>query len=721
MKSDNIMSQEHETLKIRRKITPDPFNRNTKNLDLMQNNLKIAAETIEALKQERDRMKFSVKSFNDQSPLPDSLRKSSEEAENLKKILKIKEKNIEKLEKQLRSFKLNQIDTEALADNCEKLKKELVNKEKYIISLEKIIRDLKADLLSQTISIENSDASLIDKNFIENLQKEISDLKNEKNNWSKVYKTAWSLNQDLINSQELTDTKYKKSEFVLHAFENLRALIAQKENEIKDLKTKKPKEKIRSLKDYNKTLLNEIDLLRRKTMKPSLLFELTEACTHFIQGVHSSQALYFPFKKHFSSSKSLKDLIESAFHSEALLRLLNFSLEIIQTHFLQPETPEEDSESFQYFQSQTPKSRVMWKHDQVLETRPRFYSPCSTTQGFYQQGYQQSYQPVHSPAQVYHNNQVSSLKIIQPRRSDKLVGSDKSNKSQQTSVDAKIQPGVFLRNFRENDEAGNRDLKGTVLKEKIESYGQGSGNRVEASQGKGEKDEGTGFIQIFDESEQLLNIIDKQNSRLARIGNQISQLVPEKIESVDEPSSESSDDDQKKKYHYLVTYPDQREFQEGTFGRKVSSTNPEISENSKISRSDRDNYIKILGKNDFDRNDYCSVPDLAERSKYQESKNFQSYVEPSRKEQDLKKFNPERKNLNFDCQVPRSKDFPNFSHKSNPKVSDRRPEFNQDLRTNEKDLRNNLKSYQEDLKPERNLSEYWNCVADYFSQKDDSD
>ena len=90
MKSDNIMSQEHETLKIRRKITPDPFNRNTKNLDLMQNNLKIAAETIEALKQERDRMKFSVKSFNDQSPLPDSLRKSSEEAENLKKILKIK-------------------------------------------------------------------------------------------------------------------------------------------------------------------------------------------------------------------------------------------------------------------------------------------------------------------------------------------------------------------------------------------------------------------------------------------------------------------------------------------------------------------------------------------------------------------------------------------------------------------------------------------------------
>ena len=693
MKSDNIMSQEHETLKIRRKITPDPYNRNTRNLDLMQNNLKIAAETIEALRQERDRMKFSVKSFNDQIPSPDLLGKSSEEAENLKRILRAKDKNIEKLEKQLRSFKLNQIDTGALADNCEKLKKELVNKEKLIISLEKIIRDLKTDLLSQTLSMENSEASIIDKSFIEKLTKEIADLKSEKNNWNKVYKTVLSLNEELNPLQEIKDKKAKKWELVLHTFEYLRVLITQKENEIKELITKNPKEKLKSLKDYNKSLLNELELLRRKTLKPGLLFELTETCTHFIRSVHSSQALYFPFKKNFSSSKSLKDLIESSSHSEALLKLLNFCLEIIQTHFLQPETPEEDSESFQYFHSQTPKSRVMWKHDQVLETRPRFFSPCSTTQGFYQQGSQ----PVHAPAHINYNNQVPSQKITQPRRSDKLVGSDKSNKSQQTSVDAKIQPGVFSRNFRESPNSRNEDLQGNLRREKIENYGPGPkdascGNRLEESQGKEEKDEAAGFIQIFDESEQLLNIIDKQNSRLARIGNQISQLVPEKIESVDEPSSESSDDDKKKKYHYLVTYPDQSEFQEGTFGRKVSSTNPETSENSKISKSNPDSHIKILGRSDIDRDDLYSVPDLGEHSRDPESKYFQSYVEPIMNERDFKKSNSERQNLEFVYKVPKSEDFTHFSHKSNPKVSDKRPELNQAVRLNENKSRKNLES-----------------------------
>ncbi|OMJ93965.1 hypothetical protein SteCoe_3029 [Stentor coeruleus] len=41
-------------------------------------------------------------------------------------------------------------------------------------------------------------------------------------------------------------------------------------------------------------------------------------------------------------------------------------------------------------------------------------------------------------------------------------------------------------------------------------------------------------LALFDESHQLLKIIDKQNSRLAKINNQISQLVPSKTEAISE-------------------------------------------------------------------------------------------------------------------------------------------------------------------------------------------
>lgn len=711
------MSQEYETLQIRRKITPDPSNRNTRNLDIMQSNLKIAAETIEALRQERDRIKVSVKSINDQASLHDSHSKSTEEAEELKKFLHIKDKKIEKLEKQVRSFKLQQIDTQSLVDNCEKLKKELIAKEKHIISLEKIIRDLKNDLVSQTISSENSEVSLINQNLIEKLHKEISELRNEKNNWLKVHKTASSLNQKLASSKDFNEKKSEKWEIVLQTLENLQSEIVKKEEEIQELAMKNPKEKLNSLKEYNKSLKNELENLRRKTLKPGLLFELTELCTHFIQVVHSNQSLYFLFKKNFTSSKSLKDLIESSSHSEALLKLLKFSIEIIQTQFIQPETPEEDSDSFQYFQSQTPKNRVIWKHEPVLETRKRFFSPCTSAQGFYQPGYRL----VNSPGQTYHNTQIPSPRQTQPGKTDRIVGSDTSNKSQQTSVDAKIQPGVFSKTFNENIAKEKRDLNGE--RERNERVGLGVCPEADSDvfDGNEDKKDDKGFIQIFDESEQLLNIIDKQNSRLARIGNQISQLVPEKIESVDEPSSESSDDDKRKKYHYLVTYPNQSEFQEGTFGRKVSSKNPEISENSKSSqiKSDRENYIKILGRSDNEKNDYYSVPDLTDPSKGPESQYFQSCVERTTIEHELKKSDAERQNFFFDKEA-KSEDFTNFSQRSNPRVSGKRSDLYQEIRPNNSEFRKNLKSPQENLKPDRNPSEYWNSVADYFSQKDDS-
>ena len=89
-------------------------------------------------------------------------------------------------------------------------------------------------------------------------------------------------------------------------------------------------------------------------------------------------------------------------------------------------------------------------------------------------------------------------------------------------------------------------------------------------------------------------------------------------------------------------------------------------------------------------------------------------------EHELKKSDVERQNFYFDNKEAKSEDFTNFSQRSNPKASGKRSDLYQEIRPNEPESRRNLKNPKESLKPDRNPSEYWNSVADYFSQKDDS-
>jgi hypothetical protein len=667
----------------------------------MQKKLRIAAETIEALKKERENMKISVKSFDHKFPTTESSTKeTSEEAEELKKILKFKEETIESLENQLRSEKIKKIDLKALIETCEKLKSELTLKEKHIIFQEKIIRDLKSDLLSQSLHTDSDQV-------LEKLKAQLSDLLKEKNHWKEVFESILTITEESGKAKSFWDKSSNHWKIALETVKQMKTSIIEKDQLIQQLMQKSSKEKLKKLKETNKSLQNELEKSQKKTLKPGFFFDLTEACSIFIQTVHSSQFLYFPFKKHLTNSQTFKEMIEKSEFQEVLLKLLLFFQEIFQSDHFSLQRAEDDSEIQDFYP--TPKKH-RFQNPEFFEARSRFFSPSHSAQGFHEKGfggyprYPGSTQG--SPGYSSARNMPRVSRYQEPGHFE-VPKQILSNKSQQTSLDTQISRPVDLKSSKLSKEVQTFQ----VLSNTPESKQDFSVNQ-KISKSKSTQETSTvpqqspeGLIKVFDESEQLLSIIDKQNSRLARIGNQISQLVPEKIESIDEPSSESSSNSEipKERYRYLVTSPEHTEYQEGTFGRKPSSSNPDPSEAWK-GRSEQDKYIKVVGWSGNEL-EVSSVPGFSENSR-------------------VEKTNVERGGFltrklvgpGFAVDAQLSEELQRFSVQSSPQVPRKHiREGNNENSDSEEQLKETR-----DLRPGHKTKEYWNSVVDYFSQKDDS-
>ena len=122
------MFKQKETWAIKRHISPEPQLHNIDKLNYMQENLSVAAETIHALKLERDNLKESLrtalgdnKASSERVQVLNSSRSSGrnidrdnlkkqalkEELQNLTRIAKEKDKMIEMMEKKLEESKVD--------------------------------------------------------------------------------------------------------------------------------------------------------------------------------------------------------------------------------------------------------------------------------------------------------------------------------------------------------------------------------------------------------------------------------------------------------------------------------------------------------------------------------------------------------------------------------------------------------------------------------------
>lgn len=493
------MHKSGEKSQRKRKNSPDDLSLSFEKLNMMQENLRLASDTIDALKTERDRLVQLVHTPDSKdkhkNKLDDSLKKQAlkEELVSLRVLSMRKDKTIETLQRKLKEQNSNNFEIHSLHENNSKLHTELSKKEKSIMNLQDKLKEL----------------SLVEENYQkvsklnENLNKEVKDL-NQKIQELTKSKVDWKEIFDLTNSMFSEYFIYNKGseigkndwEIFIERMKIIKNLLndSRRFSETKDKKDKDKNSELQDLESMNKKLKKELELITKSQVDSNTFFEIQECAVELIEFSHNSLPLHKLFKKSFVCSKSFKNLIDRYLYDEALLRTLKFALSLLEdlNFYTFKESSKQDSPKS--ILRATPKSvknqqgkRFNFVEDPSEMQEELFKPSCWTqTHGSLSKS---TFQPKHSKTL----SQISQLSQSKHFPNSILKDHESPNKNRSIQVPNPPKPGQISK--------PSHRLKTSSLSQE-------------------------GFTKLADESQQLLHMIDKQNSRLAKINTQISQLVP---------------------------------------------------------------------------------------------------------------------------------------------------------------------------------------------------
>lgn len=569
------MLRETENWTMHRQLSPESRRQNTEKLEQMQENLKVAANTIDALKTERERLKESLKSALRASPAESESDKGlKHEVAYWKSQAYEKEKKIEYLEGKVHSSRVDKGEWEEMHSKYAELRTEMIEKDRYIASLENRLKNDGETELRFELNQRAKD--------LEDLNSHLKVLLEEKEQWSQLYDVLVGLAPQYLKTTSLKHANSKTDwQRFLEIIVNLHKAAEGKRNK----------------EDFQETA-KRLKVDSAYEGEAAFFYELKEAVTVISEKLHLIPQWHSFFKHRLLCSKRFRAMIEGHEYPEALLRVLKFLIDILNDTL--------SGESYMKIRQLSPKSkfhvsspnrnnRIEGSYDQfkTYEEKSRAMTPYKSESSFKQTCWTQTSNiSAKSPmvmSELNHSRlnkglQTASDKSIggfaSPRLSSKGVQSD-SVRSQYISEDSSRQRSV-RKDSRQIKSPSRRNLK------TVETSTDRGNILIESSKSSAGREEG--YIKLFDESQQLLSIIDKQNSRLARINNQISQLVPNKIEMIlekEEPSESSNFVEYSKYSHkYKNSNPAAKtiEYENGTFNKpevQVSSTSINNSDNVK--------------------------------------------------------------------------------------------------------------------------------------------
>ena len=741
---------EFESWTIKRQVSPEPLKSNSNNLDKMQENLIIAAHTIEALKHERDRLKQSMKFSMGSGDIPNSNFTLSE-IDDLKNKLSFKEQIILKLESQLTNEKIRKSDWASMQENLSKLRSEMTEKEKYIISLEKLVRELKTDLHSHLSSNSLKDTKEKNAKLIEDLQLQVNELKAEKSYWKKLQSTLQGVIFDYTKNKGYWDKGKSEWEVMAEVILYMKKVIEDGAvGGANERSSANDREQLMRYKELNEKLMNEVEYLKEKNAKPGILFELGETCMRFINKLREYPQFYLAFQRNLNSFAGFKELVDKKKYSEGLFGLMKFIIELLESG-LDLKRGQEKIEDFKGQAQKFSRFRAAEPNNEgYLTEKTRFYSPAN---------------------RPWNESAWTQTELNEKKR---VLESSKSNKALQTSLPSGIKKENFsvkrpLKDFetvskkiQTIDEGVNKPRPNEFTMKNFETPSKPSENprplenSVTTSR-KNLKNAETsterpqiahpqvepqardqGYIKLFDESDQLLTIIDKQNTRLAKINNQISNLVPGNLESLDESSSDSETPKALGSYLLNLPHPHSNQYEEGTFNKRDTSNQDEKIGKPQINT---EKHMKILVNTPKEEVKYSEVYTNIEKNKpemsldkeklfkntenpTEDSRFLHSSVEKSSTDHEGNYIQRKARDLVFEYKGD-SEEFHGMSDISSPRPQDDRSKSNFSSASKLKSPSNihqkPLERFSEhpNLKPKNIKDEHWNSIIDYFSNKGD--
>ena len=372
--------------------------------------------------------------------------------------------------------------------------------------------------------------------------------------------------------------------------------LDEKEKAIR-MQDKKTKENRKFTEKSNWDELKEANKILKKELKSSgyekysethsLFQELKDTTNVMIDIIHSNACWHSYFKSRLLCSKRLKNMIENQEFPETLLRVMKLLIDILE---LNKDSFASTRITTQRFDSPKSSPRYLSPPQKNVENNKNTSGNYRNPPEFYQQS--DSIQKISCWTQTQIDENIISFKSKQKLQISDLEDS-KRHKSNQTSFEgeksrnqlnsdnksilgplrinksiqvpnsnpftSKMCPNIVIEN--ETSSFSKKSFTGKPINKKVYTPQNNSkrllnileSNREESLGGISEfkpinpkSDED--YMKLIDESQQLLNIIDKQSDRLSKINTQISQLVPVSFETsehgVDEEFLYNSDKNQ---------------------------------------------------------------------------------------------------------------------------------------------------------------------------------
>ncbi|OMJ67181.1 hypothetical protein SteCoe_35734 [Stentor coeruleus] len=360
------MLRNNEAKPYKLHYSPDQSSSNIEKLSFLQQNLSLASETIQALKQERDQLKDSLRNSIEESKYKKQLQDLDQssnsienfsiesrkkkalkaELQNLKKIAMEKDKMIQAMEKKFKDQKQDKKHLKSLNEKLSLSTSDINDKEKYIQMLEKRFREQSIEL-EKKVSEEdymNIKSQLKEKTLaLESLGSSLKDLISEKSYWKKLYdffaelvpeslendkhksldKSSWQKFSEVLLS--LKDSNTEKDLIIESLTEKMKKLIA------------KGQEKASDSKNYpnqsDKFQTFGLGGIKNSTENIGLLNEIQEMVHIIIEKVHLNSQIHDHFKSRLVCSKRFRSMIENQEFPESLLRVMKLLIDILDYNF----------------------------------------------------------------------------------------------------------------------------------------------------------------------------------------------------------------------------------------------------------------------------------------------------------------------------------------------------------------------------------------------------
>ena len=153
------MLNESETWTVHRRVSPDPLRGKTEKLEMMQENLKIAATTIDALRLEREKLKDSLRVALESTGFKESEKINQKDfgSNHWKAQVLDRERKIEELQLLLNQNRVDRMDWKELRESHAKAQADLLEKDKIIAGPERTERAERMERLDRQGNLDSND------------------------------------------------------------------------------------------------------------------------------------------------------------------------------------------------------------------------------------------------------------------------------------------------------------------------------------------------------------------------------------------------------------------------------------------------------------------------------------------------------------------------------------------------------------------------------------